>query len=238
MPEAVKRAYHSPRRAAQARSTREAIRRAAHDLFVSAGYASTPITAIAAEAEVAPQTVYSQFGTKAAIVRELLDVSIVGDEEPIPVARRPWFQRVFDDGIDGHERLRRYASAVRRIYVGAGSTFEIIRRAADGDPDLAELWTANQRARRTVVTRILDAALADTELRHGLTRDEAIDLFWLLHGPEIFQLLTVECRWSPDRFEGWLGETFCEQLLAPRPADRGNNAQVVRSDPGGDTQGP
>lgn len=220
MAEAVKRSYHSPRRASQARSTRETIRRAAHDLFVSDGYASTPITAIAAEAEVAPQTIYSQFGTKAAIVKELLDVSVVGDEEPIPVAERPWFQRVFDDGISGHERLRRYASAVRRIYVGAGTTFEIIRRAADGDADLAALWAVNQRARRAVVTRILDAALADTDLRAGLTRDEAIDLFWLLHGPEIFHLLTVECRWSVDRFEAWLAETFCEQLLAPEAANR------------------
>jgi len=231
MADGVKRTYNSPRRAAQARSTREAIRRAAHDLFVSAGYASTPITAIAAEAEVAPQTVYSQFGTKAAIVKELLDVSIVGDEEPSPVAERPWFQRVFDDGIDGHERLRRYASAVRRIYVGAGSTFEIIRRAADGDAELAELWAANQRARRTVVTRILDAALADTDLRPGLTRDEAVDLFWLLHGPEIFHLLTVECRWSPERFEGWIAQTFCEQLLAPRPANPGTTGPAEQPSP-------
>lgn len=228
----VKRPYHSPRRAAQARSTREAIRRAAHDLFVSDGYASTPITAIADEAEVAPQTIYSQFGSKAAIVKELLDVSIVGDEEPIPVAERPWFRRVFDDGLGGHERLRRYASAVRQIYVGAGSTFEIIRRAADGDADLAVLWAANQHARRTVVTRVLDAALADTELRPGLTRNEAIDLFWLLHGPEVFQLLTVECRWSADRFEAWLAETFCEQLLAPSRAGRGASGQVEERSPG------
>lgn len=216
----VKRPYHSPRRAAQARSTRQAIRRAAHDLFVSDGYAATPITAIAEEAEVAPQTIYSQFGSKAAIVKELLDVSIVGDEEPVPVADREWFQRVFDPDIDGHERLRRYASAVRRIYVGAGSAFEIIRRAADGDADLAELWAANQQARRSVVSRILDAVLADTALRPGLSHDEAVDLFWLLHGPEVFNLLTVDCGWSADRFEAWLADTFCEQLVAP-PAPGG-----------------
>lgn len=215
MAKAVKRQYHSPRRAAQAQNTREAIRRAAHDLFLADGYSATTITAIAAEADVAPQTIYSQFGTKAAIVKELLDVSIVGDEEPIPVAGRPWFQRVFDDGIDGHERLRRYASVARRIYVGAGSTYEIIRRAADGDADLAEIWEDNRRARRMVVGRILDAALADTELRPGLDRDEANDVLWVLHGPELFHLLTVDCGWSADRYEAWLADAFCEQLLAP-----------------------
>lgn len=216
MAEAVNRQYHSPRRTAQARATRDAIRHSAHDLFLADGYAATPITAIADQAEVAPQTIYSQFGSKAAIVKELLDVSIVGDEEPIPVADRPWFQRVFDEGIDGYERFHRYASAARRIYVGAGSTFEIIRRAADSDPALAEMWTANQKARRMVVGRILDAVLVDTELRPGLDRDAAVDLLWLLHGPEVFHLLTVECAWHPDRYEAWLAQNFCEQILAPR----------------------
>lgn len=216
MTKAVKRQYHSPRRAAQARATREAIRRAAHTLFLAEGYAATTIVAIADEADVAPQTIYSQFGTKAAIVKELLDVSIVRDDEPVPVADRPWFQRVFDEGLGGHERLRRYASAVRRIYEGAGSTFEIIRRGADGDPELAELWATNQRARRMVVTRILDAVLVDSGLRTGVSRDEAVDLLWVLHGPEMFHLLTVECGWTSDRYESWLADTFCEQLLEPQ----------------------
>lgn len=216
MPEAVKRSYHSPRREAQARSTRGAIRAAAHDLFLRDGYAATTIAGIAAAADVAPQTVYSQFRTKAAIAKELLDVSVVGDEEPVPVADRPWFQRVYDDGIDGHERLRRYASAVRRIYAGAGTSFEIVRRGADGDAELAELWRTNQQARREVVTRVLDAALADGELRAGITRDEAIDLFWVLHGPELFHLLCLDRDWSLDRYEAWLAGSLCEQLLAPR----------------------
>ena len=214
VPEAVKRHYRSPRRAAQAQSTREAIRRAAEQLFLSEGYATTTISAIAREADVSPQTIYSQFGTKAAIVKELLDVSIVGDEEPVPVARRPWFTRVFDDGITGHERLRRYASAARRIYVGAGGAFEIVRRGADGDPELAALWSTNQASRRAVVTSILAAVLVDTELRPGVTHDEAVDLLWVLHGPEIFHLLTVQSGWAADRYEEWLSQTFCEQILA------------------------
>ena len=217
MSKVVKRPYHSPRRAAQARKTRAAIRQAAHDLFLRDGYAATTISAIAAEADVAPQTIYSQFGTKAAIAKDLLDVSIVGDEEPVPVADRPWFQRVFDDGIDGHERLRRYASAVRRIYSGAGTAFEIVRRGADSDAVLAEIWRTNQQVRRDVVAGVLDAALADAALRPDLTKAEAIDLFWVLHGPEMFHSLCLDSGWSIDRYESWLADALCEQLLAGRP---------------------
>lgn len=217
MVEVVKRQYRSPRRAAQARETRDVIRRAAHDLFLAQGYVATTIAAIAEEAGVAPQTVYSQFGNKATIVKDLLDVSIVGDEDPVPVAQRSWFARVHEDGITGHERMRRYAAASRRILVGAGSTFEIIRRGADGDPALADLWTANQAARRTVLGTVLDAALADTDLRPGLDRDAAIDLMWTLHGPEVFRLLTVDCGWDADRYESWLATSLCEQVLSDRP---------------------
>lgn len=216
----VKRQYHSPRRAAQALSTRRAILRAAGDLFLAEGYSATTVNAIAQEADVAPQTIYSQFGTKAAIAKEMLDVSIVGDDEPVPVADRPWFACVFDDGITGRERLQRYASAVRRIYAGAGKAFEIVRRGADGDPELAELWRANQAARRAVVTQIVDGATSDTPLRPGLSKAEAVDLLWVLHGPELFHLLTVECGWSTDRYETWLADAFCEQILGVLPSDR------------------
>ena len=210
----VKRPYHSPRRQAQARATRAAIRDAAHELFLQQGYAGTTIRDIADAAGVAPQTVYSRFGSKAAIVKELLDVSIAGDDEPIPVAERDWFTRVFDDGIDGADRLRRYAHACRRILGGSGTTFEIVRRGADGDPDLTALWTANQAQRRAVVRRVLDAVQADAPLRPELEGDRAVDVLYALHGPETFHLLVHESGWDLDEYEAWLADTFCAALLA------------------------
>lgn len=209
----VKRGYHSPLREAQARATRSSIRDAAHDLFFADGYAATTIKAIAQEAEVTPQTVYSQFKTKAGIAKEMLDVAIAGDEEPIPVASRDFFVRVLDDDIDGEERLRRYAHSCRRVLDGAGTAFEIIRRGADSDPELAEVWQVNQTARRDVVTTIVDRVLESDELRPGLRRAQAIDIVYLLHSPEVFNTLVEESGWSLDDYETWLGHSFCEQLL-------------------------
>ena len=64
---------------------------------------------------------------------------------------------------------------------------------------------------------MLDAALTDGELRAGLDHERAVDLLWVLHGPELFHQLTVDCRWDPDTYERWLADTLCEQLLAPQP---------------------
>src|SRR5438874_2047694 len=85
-----RRAYHSPRRAEQARATRGAVLDAARRLFVSRGYAATSIEAVAAESEVSPETVYAAFGSKRSLLSELVDVTIAGDDAPVPILERPW----------------------------------------------------------------------------------------------------------------------------------------------------
>lgn len=54
---------------------------AAKTLFIRDGYAATTMTAIAEQADVAVQTVYAVFGTKRAILNQLLDVRIVRDDQ-------------------------------------------------------------------------------------------------------------------------------------------------------------
>ena len=77
------RRYDSTRRQAQARATRLRIIEAATDLFVTHGYAATSIAAIADAADVAPQTIYAAFGTKAGLLGAAVDVAMAGDDEPI-----------------------------------------------------------------------------------------------------------------------------------------------------------
>ena len=80
----VKRSYSSAKRKAQARETRRSILDAAHELFVAGGYAATTIQAIAERAGVAVQTVYAGFGSKRELLRQLIETTITGDDEPLP----------------------------------------------------------------------------------------------------------------------------------------------------------
>lgn len=82
------RAYSSPRRAAQARETRRAVLRAATALFRDRGYPATTIAAIAKEARVSADTIYKSFGTKAALLKEVMDIAIGGDDEDVPLLDR------------------------------------------------------------------------------------------------------------------------------------------------------
>ena len=41
----------------------------------------------------------------------------------------------------------------------------------------------------------------------------AADILWALNHPSLYTLLTGERGWSPERYERWLGDLLCTQLL-------------------------
>jgi AcrR family transcriptional regulator len=86
------RRYSSPLREENARRTRQAIIAAAHQLFTERGYGATSLADIAAAAGVARPTPSAVFGSKPALLKEVLDQALAGDDEPVPVAQRPWFR--------------------------------------------------------------------------------------------------------------------------------------------------
>ena len=107
---AAPRRYTSPKRQEQARATRRAIVEAARALFLARGYAGTTIDAVAGEAGVAVQTVYAAFGSKAQILKTVLDVAVVGDDAPVPLVDREAVKAfglgslpaIVHLGMDGH----------------------------------------------------------------------------------------------------------------------------------------
>jgi len=73
----------------RALETRRRILDASMRLFTGNGYGMTTIEAVAQEAGVAVQTVYFTFGNKLQILKELIDLHVAGDEDPVPTLERP-----------------------------------------------------------------------------------------------------------------------------------------------------
>jgi AcrR family transcriptional regulator len=208
------RRYDSPRRREQAAATRSAILAAAGRLFEAHGYAGTTMAAIAAEAQVAPKTVYVAFETKAGVLRGLWHLLLRGDEADSPVAERAWYQEVLDEP-DPERKLRMNARNARRVKERAGGLLAVIRSAAETDPDMRELWSRIEREFRDnqlVIVRSLDAAGG---LRPGLDVERATDVLWTLNHPDVWLLLVGKRGWSPEEFERWFADAVCAQLLTP-----------------------
>jgi AcrR family transcriptional regulator len=116
MPASVK--SQTTRRARKALATRRRILEAAETLFTRDGYATTTIAAIADQADVAVQTIYAVFGTKRAVLSELLAVRVVGDDDTIPLKDRDdW--RAMESETDPRRQLDLLAAITDRQRMGA-----------------------------------------------------------------------------------------------------------------------
>ena len=206
----VKRPYRSSRREAQARETRRSILDAAHELFVATGYAATTIQAIAARGDVAPQTVYAVFGSKRELLRQLLERTIVGDDDPRPVTERTAAQSVASEP-DPRRRAEMDAAISRSIIERIAPIVRVAAEAAASDPELAAMMEAVKAARRQEM-------IAATRILAGPDRlttdpDEAAATLYVLYSPQVADMLIGDYGWSPDRYEKWLARMIFQAVL-------------------------
>jgi AcrR family transcriptional regulator len=216
---ASSRRYLSPRRQQTAQQTRRAVLAAAQALFVEHGYLATTVEQIAQRAGVSKPTVFAAVGSKRTLLKQLRDLALAGDEQPVPVAQRAWYQQALGEP-DPWRSLRLYARNVADMHQRSADLHEVLRVAASADPELAELWQASEDERRTGAGYVVDALLGKGPLKAALDRDAAVDLLWVLTSSASFQGLVRARGWPRHKYERWLGDTFCEQLLPTPPARR------------------
>ena len=203
-----------PRRRERARATRIRVLDAARALFVERGYVATTIDAIAERADVSPETIYSRFGNKRAILSNLVDVSIAGDDIAEPILERGWVQEMRDEP-DPHRRLRMLAGRGRSILERRAAVDEVVGGAAAADPDIAALRQLGKVQRHAGQRELLRIVVGASGLREGLDLAAAADILYAIGSPETYQLLVTDRGWSPARFEAWYGETLDRLLLPP-----------------------
>jgi TetR/AcrR family transcriptional regulator, regulator of autoinduction and epiphytic fitness len=209
----VKAPASGGRRQRRAGQTRQRILEAAADLFTAQGYAATTMQQIAERADVAWQTVYAVFGTKAAVLSAVFDVAVAGDDEPVSVAERPFVQEI-RAAAEPREKAAIFARHLRESAARTADIMSVIDSAAATDPDVSELW-------RTLVGQgVRGMTLAATGfrnqgvLRPDLTVARAADILWLYVGPWAYRVLVTERGWTPDEYEEWLARTLYVQLMA------------------------
>jgi AcrR family transcriptional regulator len=214
MSEAVKsaRPYDSPRRRAQAAETRRHVVAAARTLFERDGYVATSMPAIAAEAGVALKTAYLAFGTKAALLRAVWDLRLAGDEAGTSVLERRWYREALA-AQKPDDVLRLLARQSATVKGRSGRLLEAIRNAASVDPEIAELWSEIQTKLHDVANALTSELFRRGVLQPHLKPAGAADIVWALNHPAMWQLLVGERGWSADRYEKWLANAFCSQLL-------------------------
>jgi AcrR family transcriptional regulator len=173
------------------------------------GYAGLTIRAVAERAAVSQETIYKTFGGKRGMVKALYDVTLAGDDQPIPMAERPEIRDLLAEP-DPHAKVRAYARLARQISERVGDVLALL---GAGGPEAAGI-TAQTDRERLAGTTAFARHLAD----RGLLRTDpasAADACWILTSPQLYRLCTAGRGWSHERYERWLGDMMSAALLAP-----------------------
>ncbi len=196
-----RRRYDSTRRRERAGETRALVLRYAHDLFVERGYAGATMTAIAEAAGVSVKTIEANFGTKAQLLKVLVDETVAGDDTPVPIADRPLVQQIIE-APDLDRALELYGELVVTINARLANLAPIIDQAAT-DPEISALKQALEQNRLVGATLATDTLRQKGSPRPGLTTTQLVDIVYLLGGPAAYRTLVHERSWDDAAFAAW-----------------------------------
>jgi AcrR family transcriptional regulator len=195
----------------KSRQTRRRILQAAHELFVDQGYGATTLQGIAERAGVAVQTIYFAFGNKPSLLKELVDVTIAGDDEPTPTMQRAWFLGALATDT-AQAQLRAHVRGTCDVLQRVAPITEVLRAAGAQDPNLASLWQQDSDPRLEVHTAAARSLVAKPGAKAQLSVEHTADVLFSLLSPELYRLLIRDRGWTPQRFEQWAHDTLHAQL--------------------------
>jgi AcrR family transcriptional regulator len=205
-----KRTYSSAVRQEQAARTRARIVDAAGALFETNGYARTTIREIAERADVASDTVYAVFGSKARVLTALIDSRLAPGGGVANVMDRPEALAVRDEP-DQRRQLHLFARDMATTAARVRGVFEILRTASAVEPEMAAIHTEMNGYRLANMRRV-----AIWIAEHGPLRvdvDRAAEIIWVLASPDVATMLCGGRGWSVDEHARWLEDALVRTLL-------------------------
>ncbi len=201
----ARRTYQSPLREERAAATRARIVAAARELFAGQGFDGTTVAMIAKHAKVATPTVFTTFGSKAAIVGAM----IAGLEAEAD--RDRWGERIRAEP-DPRRKLGLYATFLRNLYANGRDMWAAAINASS-DPAVVELKSHGEREAREWLAPIIASLDEAGRLAPHLTRDDAVERAWMLSALELYFRGTTGLGWTDDQYESWLAEVLGQQLI-------------------------
>ncbi|MCW5771407.1 MAG: TetR/AcrR family transcriptional regulator [Rhodospirillaceae bacterium] len=199
------------RRDEYAQATRQAILDAARKLFAERGYFATKVDDIAAEARVAPATVYATSGGKYELLKELIRIWTT---DPMVAATTVHIGRVSDPV----EIVRELAAGSRRMREQYADIMRVVLATAPHDQAVATELKSATSIYRTAFIPVAERLAKLGALRRGFGIAHAVDVFWFYFGYTSYFTLHDDNGWAYEKAEHWLADQACRELLVdPKP---------------------
>ena len=103
----------------------------------------------------------------------------------------------------------------RAIYESESSDLGLLRHASGFSPALRSIEQEFERLRYEMQRARLQALFKSGRAREGLGFEAARRIMWMYTSREVHRLLVHDSRWTPRRYQQWLGQTLLEALVRP-----------------------
>ena len=197
---------------AQARRNSEAIIAVARRRFLEDGFTATTIASIAEDAGVSADTIYKSFGGKPGLLRTMCEDALAG-AGPVPAEQRSDAMQAAE--TDPSKMLRGLGALTTEVAPRIAPLLLLLATAADTDPAMAQLRADLEAARLARMTQVAQTLASKTQLRPGMTVDEAAEILWAYSSPELFGLLVRTRGWPAERYGEFVGDALVAALLTP-----------------------
>lgn len=194
------------RRRDYAEATRQAIVDAARRLFAERGYFATRVEDIAAEARVAPATVYAVTGGKQSLLTTLITMWTTD-----PIVGRTLSN--VGKSTDSKAIILELAEASRTMREAYVDVIRIMLTTAPHDEAISERERAATGIYRAAIRSIAVRLIQLGQLRPDLDLAEVVDVLWFFFGYSSYFTLHDDNHWSYERAERWLANQALRTLL-------------------------
>jgi AcrR family transcriptional regulator len=193
----------------RAERTRARIIDSALLLFSEQGYEATTMQQVADAAEVAVQTVYLWFRTKAQLLSHVEARVIVGVEPAERGREQAWAKAMLAER-DPRRLLETFVEASTGILERITS---FVVSFGPGLPTDPATTAERDRGREDYFRTLIDRLDAMGALRSGLTATRALDILRAVHTVEVYRDLTRHRGWTTEEWSAWMLELLTTQLL-------------------------
>lgn len=198
-------------RNARGERTRTALLAATREIVERDGLGALTMGAAARRAGCTRRAVYLHFATRTELLLALFGhvtevEDLAGSMEAVRQTRDP------------AARLDEWANHLARYLPRIGAMAHAVDAMARDDPDAAEYQYFARSGQHDEAARLVAALHDDGLLKQGLTPESATDLLFALSARELFERLTVDRGWPPERYARHLATLLRTTLLAePTP---------------------
>lgn len=183
---------------ARSRRTRAALLDAVRTLLEEGGPEVLTMTAIAERAGVTRRAVYLHFPSRADLLIGLFHH--VNETEDLASSLRPVWA-----APDSAAALEEWAGHIARYHPRILTVASAINRARRLDPDAEAHWQIVMRDQRSACRRLARWLHDEGRLAAPWTPRSAADMLWALMSFEVLEELTIDRRWSTQRYGEHLG---------------------------------